>query len=440
MDWTSDDGNVVLYQRENAVKGTYHYRIRHESIPGEYERKSTKTKVLEDAIAFAKQRYDEIRFAQKIGYSAFSTDFVKVAEKYLEWLNQQDTLGFLRKTRLKNDTDYLRKFIIPTFTGWKLQDINDAVLLNYHEERAKAWEAAKGTTSIVIDKNNKRRKFSNAIIRKPGPQSINYINRIIKNIFDFAVMKKIINRNEVPSLTFAKVENNKRGSFSAEDCKAMESYLIERIKDKHSQQQPETLHYRKVFLYYIRFLRYTGIRVGEARFVQWNHIEYKEIKGNKHIILAINNGKTGSRIVVCQPQVYECLEALKQIHPQITLEDRFKSTKNTAYLWVNIEGKHINSFSNQFDRMKNKLKIGKTAKGEDRSLYSFRHTYATERLMDGVDVSILAKNMGTSVQMISSNYEDIIMQRVAHKITGQQEKKDEETPAEVLDVIERMFG
>ena len=42
--------------------------------------------------------------------------------------------------------------------------------------------------------------------------------------------------------------------------------------------------------------------------------------------------------------------------------------------------------------------------GTPRSTYCFRHTYATFRLSDGVDVYILADQMGTSVKMIEVHY------------------------------------
>ena len=39
-----------------------------------------------------------------------------------------------------------------------------------------------------------------------------------------------------------------------------------------------------------------------------------------------------------------------------------------------------------------------------RSTYCFRHTYATFRLSEGVDVYFLAEQMGTSVKMIEDHY------------------------------------
>ncbi len=42
--------------------------------------------------------------------------------------------------------------------------------------------------------------------------------------------------------------------------------------------------------------------------------------------------------------------------------------------------------------------------GEPRSTYCFRHTYATLRLQEDVDVYFLAEQMGTSVHMIEQHY------------------------------------
>jgi integrase len=51
-----------------------------------------------------------------------------------------------------------------------------------------------------------------------------------------------------------------------------------------------------------------------------------------------------------------------------------------------------------------KAGLRKGACGTDRTTYSFRHTYATFRLSEGVDVYFLAEQMGTSVKMIEDHY------------------------------------
>jgi integrase len=51
-----------------------------------------------------------------------------------------------------------------------------------------------------------------------------------------------------------------------------------------------------------------------------------------------------------------------------------------------------------------------------RSIYSFRHTYATFRLMAGIDVYFLAKQMRTSVKMIEDHYGHITPDKNAERI------------------------
>jgi integrase len=48
------------------------------------------------------------------------------------------------------------------------------------------------------------------------------------------------------------------------------------------------------------------------------------------------------------------------------------------------------------------LRLGPS--GIPRSTYSFRHTYATFRLSEGMDAYFLAEQMGTSVAMIEDHY------------------------------------
>jgi integrase len=57
-----------------------------------------------------------------------------------------------------------------------------------------------------------------------------------------------------------------------------------------------------------------------------------------------------------------------------------------------------------------------SSSGARRSTYCFRHTYATFRLTEGVDVYFLAKQMGTSVKMIEDHYGHITPVKNADRI------------------------
>jgi integrase len=57
-----------------------------------------------------------------------------------------------------------------------------------------------------------------------------------------------------------------------------------------------------------------------------------------------------------------------------------------------------------------------SSSGSRRSTYCFRHTYATFRLTEGVDVYFLAKQMGTSVKMIEDHYGHVTPVKNADRI------------------------
>ena len=63
------------------------------------------------------------------------------------------------------------------------------------------------------------------------------------------------------------------------------------------------------------------------------------------------------------------------------------------------------------------LKCPKT--GQDRTLYSLRHTYATFALInDGIDIHTLARQMGTSVGMIERHYSHLTPRMKKDALTG----------------------
>jgi integrase len=47
------------------------------------------------------------------------------------------------------------------------------------------------------------------------------------------------------------------------------------------------------------------------------------------------------------------------------------------------------------------------ANGQRRTLYSLRHTYATQELRNGTDIHTLARQMGTSVLMLEIFYSKV---------------------------------
>ena len=64
----------------------------------------------------------------------------------------------------------------------------------------------------------------------------------------------------------------------------------------------------------------------------------------------------------------------------------------------------LSNMENIFRNLMIRSHLRKEQSGQNRTLYSLRHTYATQALSKGVDIHTLAKQMGTSVGMIERHY------------------------------------
>jgi hypothetical protein len=64
----------------------------------------------------------------------------------------------------------------------------------------------------------------------------------------------------------------------------------------------------------------------------------------------------------------------------------------------------IVSLIDQFDAALKQANLQKNSFGEKYSIYSFRHFYAVNALRNGVGVFEVARNMGTSVQLVQEYY------------------------------------
>ena len=115
----------------------------------------------------------------------------------------------------------------------------------------------------------------------------------------------------------------------------------------------------------------------------------------KVVVLHVR-GKDKHRSLVAASNVANYLERVRAIA---------KATGPNDFVFTTFKGKQAVSLYASL--VKNLLEdtgllIG--PEGTTRSTYCFRHTYATLRLSEGIDVYILAEQMGTSVQMIEQHY------------------------------------
>ena len=171
----------------------------------------------------------------------------------------------------------------------------------------------------------------------------------------------------------------------------------------------------------------TGLRVGELRKLKWGDLRGIEDGDTKYVVAEVQ-GKTGGREVVCQKgtgklfnQIIDLRSAeLKQRFP----DDPEKWNPHRGELvFCHPDGTEIKTFKRSFHSLLEFANVPIMKNGTARTIYSLRHLYATQRLYEDVSPFHLAKQMGTSVEMLEKHYGQTITSSAAAQITKTRAKK-----------------
>ena len=117
----------------------------------------------------------------------------------------------------------------------------------------------------------------------------------------------------------------------------------------------------------------------------------------------------GWRPVIGRHNVEGWLDELKEITGRTDDED---------YLFCLQDGTPIKGMDNLFKQMMVDANLLRDSSGAARTLYSLRHTYATLRVRNYVPYNVLARQMGTSVEMISRHYDHTLVEHHAELLAS----------------------
>ena len=159
---------------------------------------------------------------------------------------------------------------------------------------------------------------------------------------------------------------------------------------------------------YVLFLANTGVRHGtEALGLTWRNIEWYARDGERYLAVSVD-GKTNKRTAIARDGVVDFLWRQAQLNPRITagdfdvlisakLDETVFTTRLSAPVTVHNLNRAFNALLDELD-----LKMG--ADGRTRTLYSWRHFYATQDLERGVTTNALSRQLGNSTEMIDRHY------------------------------------
>lgn len=372
------DGDVRLTRRKNSAAWQAAFKI-----DDRWVRVTTKARQLADAKETAKTLYMEYRFRAKHDLPIVSKRFDAVARLTVTDMQKQLAAGTGRKVY----SDYItaiETYLIPFFGAKFVNNISHVELKEFA-----VWRAAK-------------------LGREPKASTITTHNSALNRVFEEAVNRGYMTKGKIPILVNDGDDGERRPDFSLDDYRTMIRKLPSWAKDEtvHTQKSRDM---RMLLWDYVMVLANSGIRQGtEAENLRWRNVHVFEDRGRIYLELQGVQGKTKAHNVMCRPTA---LAALRRIHART---DAIKNTPFEDVLKQRLDlpvfalpdgtvTKHLNQTFKRFLEEHGLLVCPVTQ--QNRTLYSLRHTYATFALInDGMDIHVLAKNMGTSIGMIEKHY------------------------------------
>ena len=93
-------------------------------------------------------------------------------------------------------------------------------------------------------------------------------------------------------------------------------------------------------------------------------------------------------------------------------------SKVDEYVFRTRDGSRVKDWHGAFEILMKESGLLYDIEDQRRTLYSLRHTYATFELMKGMDIHLLAKQMGTSIGMIEKHYSHLTLRMSAEILAG----------------------
>jgi integrase len=413
------DGNIMLYHRKGAKRPIWNARIKRpgkHKIKNRYLWQSMGTTNFAEALAEAEDLYDEMRFNFRKGKSVVTE--LTVAQLYKQW---SDTVG-KRKNEKRRET--IRKaydsYLLPFFGKTKLTSIKPTLLNEFWEWRLTYWTKGEGS------KTN-----SSFVGTTPRLSTIKQERQSFKQVLNWAVEQELLDKMPViklPELASTEEDDKKETpAFTWKQWKTLDhffkkEYLPRKDEDikefwaRNPKLNTSHLYGRYMLAYFMRIGVSSGCRPHELLLLKWKNVEHYKSDGEYHVALNIpKNTKTGARQNVCQPSCITYLKGLKAVS---------KFTSDEDFLFNTEKGTKAPSPNHKLKRVLKKVGFETDIFGNAFVPYTTRHTHITARLLFGdVSIDVLARNLGTSKEMITDTYDHVVNIMKTSEITSVRSRK-----------------
>lgn len=380
------DGKALLYKRPQSVQ----WQVRFKLANNKWHSTTTNTDDIEQAKINAIVIIETVKIKTDAGLAITTRTFKQIA---------LDEIANMSKALVNNIgrrcyRDYIfaiNKYLIPFFGAYEVEKITTEMLADFD-----AWRI---TEMGKVPMASTKRNHASAYIR----------------VVNLARERGYIAHNRaVPMLDAKGKRSQPRPAFSKEEIIELISYTETWVKSSYTER---TRLMRTLCIAYIEFLVNTGVRHGtEALRLRWKHLQWHWI-GNKKYLRIWVSGKTGPRYLIAKHEVIKVFERLMRWHKlDYTNLNGLIEAKLDKAIFCLPDNTQISNMENIFRNLMVRSHLRKDTSGQNRTLYSLRHTYATQALAKGVDIHTLARQMGTSVGMIERHYSKMTATMAAERL------------------------
>jgi len=410
---------LIIFRRGDVDHRNYYCRIK---LPkaDRYKTVSLKTAILEEARNKAFDVDADVRFRIKHDVPIFNRPFSEVAEEYLRTQEARALRGEISAARPKKlraviqgplnryvgstQVNLIGDELWGSYPAWRrengagrnrrngVREVSAAMLKGFADEEAKRRAKVQQTRGIRLAKPIEVETSENSVIPFISDSTIRFELSIFGAIMNFAIKKRYVPASqrfdERP-----KLKTMRRDEFTLEEYRKLHTVGRKWIGQS---SKPSSIWYRTVTYNMILIACNTGMRPSEMKNLRWRDISPAKDREGREIVVLFVQGKGKSRKLVAPKSVGDYLERIKAIS---------KATEPNDCVFTTTTGEPAKSlYKALIADLLAEADLREGIQGVPRSTYCFRHTYATLRLQEGVDVYFLAEQMGTSVKMIEDHY------------------------------------
>lgn len=416
---------AYVYRREGSSVWQAHIKLKGHGR----KRVSTGCVSVEEAKQWTKDHLLDAMSRNRNGQPIWPKTF---KEAYLEYLSD-----FKKEVVSEDKSLLLLEKLENCYTNYLSRYFDDMDLVSIQEDTIKSFRHTRMEWGISGARPN-------AKDTKPKANTVKKELNILRQILSWTYRKGYITR--IPEIPMLK-ESPGREDFKEHEWKKLLAWFDMEIR-KHSKQKGNTAADRQQLKTLVQLIGYGGVRAGrETSNLTWRNIQVVTKDGSK---FQIDTEKGNSYIADYKSKDPKSIDyvLIRVLYPKPKTPVRWVSALAFAEPalrawrsktdfpeiddWVFCHqksstsgepGERITSFKKQFRGALEATALLQVEGKPNRSLTSCRHTYATLRLEEpNLEIYELAKNMGTSVELLERTYGHYKPERFASRLASVSER------------------